>query len=79
MIWKDLYQERIFADLVSEDQTLFQAHKTVLSVCSPVFKKIIENNPTQYPLIYLKGIQSHEVDSILQLMYLGEVTVYQVK
>ena len=79
LMLKDLYQERIFADLVSEDQTLFQAHKIVLSACSPVFKKIIENNPTQYPLIYLRGIQSHEVDSILQLMYLGEATVYQVK
>ena len=58
--------------LVCDDQTQFKAHKIVLSACSPVFKKIIDNNPTQHPLIYLRGIQSYEMESILQFMYLGE-------
>merc|ERR1712024_315860 len=46
------------------------------SACSPVFKKIIENNPSQHPLIYLRGIQSYEMESILQFMYLGEGRFY---
>ena len=33
---------------------------------------IIDNNPLQHPLIYLRGIQSYEMESILQFMYLGE-------
>ena len=78
LMFKDLYQERSHSDvtLVSDDQTQFKAHKIVLSACSPVFKKIIESNPSQHPLVYLRGIQSHEMESILQFMYLGEGKFY---
>ena len=78
-MFKDLYHEREYADvtLVCDDQTQFKAHKIVLSACSPVFKKIIDNNPSQHPLIYLRGIQSYEMESILQFMYLGEGKFYQ--
>ena len=73
-MFKDLYEEEKHFDvtLVCDDQTQFKAHKIVLSACSPVFKKIIDNNPSQHPLIYLRGIQSYEMESILQFMYLGE-------
>jgi len=79
LMFKDLYQEERYADvtLVSDDQTQFKAHKIVLSACSPVFKKIIDNNPSQHPLIYLRGVQSYEMESILQFMYLGEGKFYQ--
>ena len=74
LILKDLYEEGKHSDvtLVSDDQTQFKTHKIVLSACSPVFKKIIDNNPSQHPLIYLRGIQSYEMESLLQFMYLGE-------
>merc|ERR1712016_549774 len=77
-MFKDLYQEGRHTDvtLVSDDQTQFKAHKIVLSACSPVFKKIIDSNPSQHPLIYLRGVQSYEVESILQFMYLGEGRFY---
>ena len=79
LMFKDLYQEGRYSDvtLVSDDQTQFKAHKIVLSACSPVFKKIIDSNPSQHPLIYLRGIQSYEIESILQFMYLGEGKFYQ--
>merc|ERR1719219_1282991 len=75
---QQLYHEGEYSDvtLVSDDQTQFKAHKFVLSACSPVFKKIIDNNPSQHPLIYLRGIQSYEIESILQFMYLGEGRFY---
>ena len=74
LMFKDLYEEGKHSDvtLVCDDQTQFKAHKIVLSACSPVFKKIIDNNPSQHPLIYLRGIQSYAMESILQFMYLGE-------
>ena len=74
LMFKDLYEEEKHSDvtLVCDDQTQFKAHKIVLRACSPVFKKIIDNNPSQHPLIYLRGIQSYEMESILQFMYLGE-------
>ena len=45
LMFKDLYEEGKNSDvtLVSDDQTQFKAHKIVLSACSPVFKKIINN------------------------------------
>ena len=52
-MFKDIYQEEKYLDvtLVSDDQTQFKAHKIVLSACSPVFKYIIDTNPSQHPLI----------------------------
>ena len=78
LMFKDLYEEGKYSDvtLVSDDQTQFKAHKIVLSACSPVLRKIIDNNPSQHPVIYLRGIQSHEIESILQFMYLGEGKFY---
>merc|ERR1711923_543072 len=78
-IFKDLYENENHSDvtLVCDDQTQFKAHKIVLSANSPVFKSIIDNNPSQHPLIYLRGIQSYEIQSILQFMYLGEGRCYQ--
>ena len=79
LMLKDLHQEGRYADvtLVSDDQTQFKAHKIILSASSPVFMKIIDNNPSQHPLIYLSGVKSYELESILQFMYLGETKVCQ--
>merc|ERR1712189_133900 len=63
--------------LVSEDKKHFKAHKVVLSACSLVFKSIISDSIMSNSIIYLRGIQSHEIESILQFMYLGEATFYQ--
>ena len=74
LMFKDLYEETKHTDvtLVCDDQAQYKAHKIVLSACSPVFKKIIDNNPSQHPLIYLRGIQSYEMEPLLQFIYLGE-------
>ena len=61
--------------LVSEDKQHFKAHKVVLSASSQVFKSIVTDLVN--PLIYLRGVQSNEVESILQFIYLGEATLYQ--
>ena len=76
---KYLYQEGQYSDvtLVSDDQTQFKVHKIVLSASSTVFKNIIDNNPTPHSLIYLRGIKSCELESILQFIYLGEARFYQ--
>ena len=77
-VFRDLYDDGRHTDvtLVSDDQTQFKAHKIVLSACSPVFKRIIDNNPSQYPLIYLRGIQSYEMEPIMEFIYLGEGRFY---
>ena len=32
----------------------FQAHKMILSACSPYFKALLEENPAKHPIIILK-------------------------
>ena len=63
--------------LVCDDKRQFKAHKIVLSACSSVFKDIINNLPETCSVIYLRGIQHQEMDSILEFMYLGVATFYQ--
>jgi len=54
-----------------------QAHKLILSACSPFFKNILRSNPHQHPLLYLKGVQFTDLQAVLNFMYHGEVNVAQ--
>ena len=66
-----------FADvtLVCDDQQQLRAHRNILSACSPVFKSILRISATSpHSVIYLRGIQHEEMVSILQFVYLGQVT-----
>ena len=62
--------------LVSDDLTIFSAHKFVLSSFSPVFKDLLLNNPHPQPMIYLRGINKFELDSIIQFLYSGTAQFY---
>jgi len=63
--------------LVCDDMRQFKAHKIVLSACSTVFKNIIDSLPLNSSVIYLRGIQHQEMESILEFMYLGVASFYQ--
>jgi hypothetical protein len=75
----DVFTENSFSDvtLVSDYLIQFQAHKCVLSACSPVLKNLLLNNPHSHPLIYLRGVKHQELLSILQFIYLGEARFYE--
>ena len=61
--------------LVCDDQKQLKAHKVILSAFSSVFKNIFTQN--NIPLIYLRGIDYSEMESIIQFIYLGETAFYQ--
>ena len=61
--------------LVSEDMKQFKAHRVVLNACSPVFKSMKSDNYFSSTYIFMRGIQSHEMESILQFIYLGQATI----
>merc|ERR1711954_283974 len=73
----DVINEQSFCDvtLVSDDHKPFLAHRYVLSSFSPVLKNILLNNPNSHPLIYLRGVNHQELDSILQFIYYGKASV----
>merc|ERR1719350_764757 len=54
-----------------------QAHKVILSACSPFFRTILRRNKHENPLLYLKGVRFTDLVSVLNFMYHGEVNVAQ--
>merc|ERR1711911_287914 len=68
-----------FADvtLVTEDKRHIKANVNILSACSPVFKDILKRGNNSSPIMYLRGIQFSEMESIMQFIYLGEATFYE--
>ena len=77
--FKVLRQEKDLFDvtLVSDDQKQIQSHKVVLSACSSFFKPILKNNSHSHPLIFLNGIDSTNLQFIIDYVYEGEVHLYQ--
>jgi len=76
--FRELREEKDFFDvtLACEDSQV-QAHKVILSACSPFFRSVLRRNPHQHPLLYLKGVKYQEMLSVLNFMYMGEVNVAQ--
>ncbi|XP_018569871.1 protein tramtrack, beta isoform isoform X1 [Anoplophora glabripennis] len=57
------------------DGHFFQAHKIVLSICSPYFKQMFKVNPCKHPIVILKDVGHENMKDILEFMYMGEVSV----
>ena len=79
LAFRELREEKDFFDvtLVCDDDNQIQAHKVILSACSPFFRNILRRNSHQHPLLYLKGVKYRELLSVLNFMYMGEVSVAQ--
>ena len=76
--FSELREEKDFFDVTlvcNEDQ--IQAHKVILSACSPFFRSILKRNPHAHPLIYLKGVKLSNLQSALDFIYRGEANVAQ--
>jgi len=76
--FREIRDDKDFFDitLVCEEEQI-QAHKIILSACSPFFKKVFQNNHHSHPLIYLKGVKYQDLEAVLNFMYYGEVNVAQ--
>ena len=61
--------------LVSNDQKQVLAHKVVLSACSAFFNNILAKNKHPHPMLCLDGINSGQLDEILDYIYFGEVQI----
>jgi len=78
LAFRELREDKDFFDitLVCEDEQL-EAHKVVLSACSPFFRALLKRNKHQHPMLYLRGVQAAELVAVLTFMYHGEVNVAQ--
>ena len=74
-LWEDLD----FSDvtLVCEDDQQVEAHKVILSACSPFFNSVLRRNKHSHPMIYMRGMKSEDLTAIVDFIYHGKTTVYQ--
>jgi len=78
--FRELREEKDFFDVtlsVGPGHQHIQAHKLILSACSPFFRGVLRQNPHAHPLLYLKGVGFSELQAVLNFMYHGEVNVAQ--
>jgi len=76
--FREIREEKDFFDVtLSVGDRQVQAHKIILSACSPFFRGILRNNPHAHPLLYLKGVAFTDLTAVLNFMYHGEVNVAQ--
>jgi hypothetical protein len=62
----EIHKNKHFADvtLACDAGNQIEAHKVILSSSSSFFQKILLNNPHQHPLLYLKGVKFHNLQSL---------------
>eukprot|EP00092_Neocalanus_flemingeri_P031556 GFUD01034267.1.p1 GENE.GFUD01034267.1~~GFUD01034267.1.p1 ORF type:complete len:347 (+),score=91.25 GFUD01034267.1:161-1201(+) len=76
--FRELREEKDFFDVtLACGNEQIQAHKVILSACSTFFRNILRRNVHQHPLVYLKGVKFGDLQSVLNFMYHGEVSVAQ--
>ena len=63
--------------LACEDGQQFEAHKVILAASSPLFQRLLERKKHPQPLIYMRGLKSEDLSSILDFLYCGEANVFQ--
>jgi len=64
--------------LAAEGQCL-QAHKVVLSACSPYLETLLSQHYDKHPILLLKDVKYYELQAMMDYMYRGEVNVAQDK
>merc|ERR1719234_2496832 len=76
---KEMMMNEDFSDVtfVTEDKKHIKANINILSSCSPVFRDILKKEKNSNQIMYLRGVQFSEMESILQFIYLGEATFYE--
>ena len=54
-------------------QTLYSAHRLVLALSSSYFRLVLADLQGKHPVIFLKDVNSRDLERLLQYMYCGEV------
>ena len=67
---RQLRREPEFKDitLTCNDNQTVHAHKLMLTAGSPVFKDLLRRNPHPRLLIYIRGVNSHQLEEILDFI-----------
>merc|ERR1719357_1340370 len=77
--FKDLRENIYLSDvtLACKDGQNIETHKVIICASSPILREIIMMNKHPHPLIYLKGVNTKNMNYIIDFMYYGEVNIFQ--
>ena len=75
----DLRKDNDFSDvtLVCEEDQKIEAHRIILTACSPFFSSVLKKNKHSHPLIYMRGLKAKDLVAILDFIYYGEANICQ--
>ena len=74
-----LREDLDFSDvtLACEENKQIEAHRVILSACSPFFRSVLRMNKHSHPMIYMRGLKSKDLVAIVDFIYHGEANIYQ--
>ena len=77
--YHDLRKDSEFCDvtLVCEEDKQIEAHKIILTACSPFFSTVLKRNKHPHPMIYMRGLKAKDLVAIVDFIYHGEADIYQ--
>ena len=77
--YQDLHKESDFSDvtLVCEEDHQIEAHRIILTACSPFFKSVLKRNNHSHPMIYMRGLKAKDLVAIVDFIYHGEANICQ--
>ena len=77
--YQELRKELDFSDvtLVCEEDHQVEAHKIILTACSPFFSTVLKRNKHPHPMLYMRGIKAKDLVAIVDFIYHGEANIYQ--
>ena len=66
--FRELRDDEDFVDVtLAWDDKQIQAHKVILSACGPFFRNVLRRNLHQNTLLYQKGVNYSDLQSVLKL------------
>ena len=66
-----------YVTLVCEEDQQIEAHRIILTACSPFFRTVLKKNKHSHPMIYMKGLQAKDLVAIVDFIYHGEANIFQ--
>ena len=75
--YQELRNDSEFSDvtLVCEENLQIEAHRIILSACSPLFSTMLKRNNNYNPIIYMMGVKAKDLVAIVDFIYHGEANI----
>ena len=61
--------------MYTKDGNVLEAHKVILSLHSPVFRRMLNTDSSMRPLLYMRGVSPEIMASIFNFIYTGSIDI----